>query len=337
MIPSSEHDDILKQIHCGHLGIQKSQLRARDTIYWPGISQTIENIVSNQEMCLKFSANNRKQSPHGTLGHEIPTIPWYKLTMDIFSFDNNNYLVVVDYTSKFPLIRRLLSMTAWAVTKMLKSIFAEYGLLTCIICDNGPCYALEYFATEIHKLRIQHIITSLCHHQSNGLAKVYIKITKCILQKAKDTNGDPHLAMMVYWTTPPGPDQWSPMEMLHGHKAWSDLPLANAALKTKGLIQTAVESTKNQQNNDKNQLKEDQPVMFKTPPEKNLEKACSPQILWTYIIQNMCWRQHCIHIQTRFHLKLYTPQSAQATSLPMQAPTYCRSSRTIQVPKWMDL
>ena len=72
---------------------------------------------------------------------------------------------------------------------------------------------------------------------------MYVKITKCILQKAKDTNEDPHLAMMVYQTTPLGPDQPSPMEILHGHKTQSDLPLANVALKVKGMIQTAVEST----------------------------------------------------------------------------------------------
>ena len=120
----------------------------------------------------------------------------------------------------------------------------------------------------MHKLGIQHITTSPHHHHSNGLAEVYVKITKCILQKAKDTNEDPHLAMMGYQTSPLGPDQPGPLEILHGHKAQSDLPLTNAALKAKGLIQTAVESTKNQQNTDENQLKEGQPVMFKTPPEK---------------------------------------------------------------------
>ena len=274
VIPSSEHDDILKQIHRGHLGIQKCQLRARETVYWPGISKTIENIISNCETCLKFSANNRKQSLDGTLGHEIPTMPWSKLTMDIFTFDNSNYLVVVDYTSKFRLIRRLSSMIAQAVTEMLKSIFAEYGLLTCIISDNGPCYISESFAVEMHKLRIQHITTSPHHHQSNGLAEMYVKITKCILQKSKDTNEDPHIAMVVYQTTPLGPDQPRPMEILHGHKVQSDLPLDNAALKAKGLIQTAVESIKNQHNTDENQLKKGQPVMFKTPPEKkNQRKA----------------------------------------------------------------
>ena len=135
-------------------------------------------------------------------------------------------------------------MTAQAITEILKSIFAENGLLTCVISDNGPCYASEYFATEIHKLGIQHITTSLHHHQSNGLPEVYVKITKCIVQKAKDTNEDPHLAKVVYQTTPLGPNQPSPMEILHGHKAWSDLPLANAPLKAKGLTLTVVESTK---------------------------------------------------------------------------------------------
>ena len=127
---------------------------------------------------------------------------------------------------------------------MLKSIFAEYGLPTCINSDRCPCYVSEYFAAEMHKLRIQHITTSPHHHQSNGLAEVYVKITKCIMQKAKDTKEDPHLAMMVYQTTPLGPDQPSPMEILQGHKAQSDLSPTNAVLKAKGQMRTAVESTK---------------------------------------------------------------------------------------------
>ena len=220
MIPSSQCGDILKQIHWGHLGIQKCQFRTRETVYWPGISKAIENIVNNCETCHKFSANNRKQGPDGTLGLEIPMIPWPKLTMNIFTFDNNRYLVVVDYTSKFPLIRRLPSMTAWADTEMLKSIFTEYGLPTCIVSDNGPCYTSECFATEMHKLGIQHITTSPHHHQSNGLAEVYVKITKHILQKAKDTNED---LTFPWWCIKPLPldltnqAQWEySMDIRHG-------------------------------------------------------------------------------------------------------------------------
>ena len=75
-------------------------------------------------------------------------------------------------------------------------------------------YALEYFATKMHKFGIQNITTSPHHHQSNGLAEVYVKTTKHILLKAKDNNEDPHLAMMVYQTTPLGLDWPSPVEIL---------------------------------------------------------------------------------------------------------------------------
>ena len=122
----------------------------------------------------------------------------------------------MDYTSKFCIINRLPSMTARTVTEILKSIFPEYGLLTSIISDNGLCYELEYFAKEINKLRIHHITTSPHHHQSNEHAEVYVKISKAILQKSKDTNEDPYITMMVYRTTPLGPNQPSPIDLIYG-------------------------------------------------------------------------------------------------------------------------
>ena len=197
LIPEAQRKDILQQIHRGHLGII-----SKKTVDWPGIYNDIEEMVSNCETCLKFTANNRKQNPDGVLGHEVPVTPWTQLAIDIFTFGNNNYLVVVDYTSKFHIVCRLPSMTARTVTEILKSIFAEYRLPTCIISDNGPSYELEYLTKGRNKLQILHITTLPHHHQNNGLAEVYVKISRAILQKAKDTNKNPHITMMVYRTTP---------------------------------------------------------------------------------------------------------------------------------------
>ena len=52
-----------------------------------------------------------------------------------------------------------------------------------------------------------------------------MKINKGILQISKDTNTDPHTAMMIYRTALLGPNQPSPKEKVHGHKAYSDLPM----------------------------------------------------------------------------------------------------------------
>ena len=268
IIPTSERNDLLRQIHHGHLGTIKCQLHAKETVYWPGITKGIEDMVQNCETCLKFSANNHKPKPENTPRHEVPAIPWTKLATDISTFDNENYLLVVDYTSKFPIICKLPSITARVVMEIIKSIISEEGHPATIVSDNGPCYASEYFKQEMQKNGIQHITTSPHYPQSNGFVEVYVKICKGILQKAKDAGEDPHLAMMVYCNTPLGPNQKSPIKILHGKKACSDLPMANVALQAKHLVEETLISAQNQHKADENQLIEGQTAMYKTLPEK---------------------------------------------------------------------
>ena len=41
LIPSTRRKKVLEQIHDGHLGIEKCILKARDSVFWPGISNDI--------------------------------------------------------------------------------------------------------------------------------------------------------------------------------------------------------------------------------------------------------------------------------------------------------
>ena len=41
LIPSTLRRKVLQQIHDGHLGIEKCMLKARDSVFWPGISHDI--------------------------------------------------------------------------------------------------------------------------------------------------------------------------------------------------------------------------------------------------------------------------------------------------------
>ena len=175
IIPTSERNDLLRQIHCGHLGTIKCQLCAKETVYWPGITKDIEGMVQNCETCLKFSPNNHKPKLENTLWHEVPVIPWTNFAMDIFTFDSENYLLVVDYTSKFLIIHKLPSMIARVVMEIMKSIISEEGHPTTIVSDNGSCYASEYFKQEMQKYVIQHIMTLPHYPQSSGFAEVYVK------------------------------------------------------------------------------------------------------------------------------------------------------------------
>ena len=235
-IPTSETNDLLRQIHYRHLSTIKCQLHAKKTFYWPGLTKDIEGMVQNYETCLKCSPNNCKLKLENTLGHEVPVIPRTKLAMDIFTYDNENHLLVVDYTSKFQIFSKLPSMTARVVTEIMKSIFSEEGHPTTIVSDNGPCYASEYFKQEMQKYDIQHITTLPHYSQNNGFAEVYVKICKGICQKAQDAREDPYLAKMIYCNTPLGPYQKIPADILHGRKACSDLPMERLLCEQKVLL-----------------------------------------------------------------------------------------------------
>ena len=96
-------------IHKGHLGLGKCKLQCKDMVYWPWINEQLEKLVLNCELCLKYSKAKSKQAPNMSLGQEVPIHPWTKVATNIFHFKNDSYLLIVDYTSRFPIVHKLTS------------------------------------------------------------------------------------------------------------------------------------------------------------------------------------------------------------------------------------
>ena len=81
------------------------------------------------------------------LGQKIPLHPWIKLVTDIFYFEGASYLLIVDYTSMFPVVWKLSSMTGQHVTSQCKLICSEYEWSDTLVSDNGPYYTTETFTS----------------------------------------------------------------------------------------------------------------------------------------------------------------------------------------------
>ena len=73
--------------------------------------------------------------------HDVPNRPWHKLGVDLFHFINNNYLLLADYGSKFPILRKLNSTTSAAIIEHMKMIFSEHGIPEILMSDNGPQFS----------------------------------------------------------------------------------------------------------------------------------------------------------------------------------------------------
>ena len=124
------------------------------------------------------------------LGQEILIHPWTKIATDIFYFEGMSYLLIVDDTSRFPVLRKLTSMTLQHVTGQMKYVFSEYGWPDTIISDNGPCYSAEAFTKLMKDYSINHITSSTQYPQSSGLAERYVQIVKNIFYKAQEEGTD---------------------------------------------------------------------------------------------------------------------------------------------------
>ena len=57
VIPSTLRRKVLEQIHEGHLGIEKCMLKARDSVFWPGISNDIRETGEMWDLSSKFQSS----------------------------------------------------------------------------------------------------------------------------------------------------------------------------------------------------------------------------------------------------------------------------------------
>ena len=111
----------------------------------PSLNDRLEKLVLNCELCLKYTQSKGKQQPTLSLGQEIPLHAWTKLATDIFHYEGASYLLIVDYTSRFPVVCKLSSMTGQHIATHCKQVFLEYGQPETSIFYNVPCYTAETF------------------------------------------------------------------------------------------------------------------------------------------------------------------------------------------------
>ena len=62
IFPTSPRPQMLRQIHKSHLGIVKCRQRAREVLFWPGMSVGIEQMVTNCSVCVRTMPRNNPLS-----------------------------------------------------------------------------------------------------------------------------------------------------------------------------------------------------------------------------------------------------------------------------------
>ena len=227
VIPAAMRQEILSKLHEGHLGIVKCRARARESVWWPGVSKEIEEYIKKCSNCVMESTNLHEP----LIPSEFPKRPWQKVGMDLLYLERTWYLLVMDYYSRYPEIAKLSSLKEVEVILHLKSMFARHGTPELVYCDGGTHFApllTSTFSQFAKEWGFARAISSPKFPQSNGFAEAGVKLVKRCMKKSED----PYVALQSYRATPLE-NGFSPAELLMGRKLRTSVPMKSSLLNPK--------------------------------------------------------------------------------------------------------
>ena len=268
VVPESLRTRVLEATHTGHQGETKCLLLARQSVFWPGISNDIRQMVKDSALC---NRHQQAQPKLPAMQPDLPTRPWEKLGSDIFQFNGANYLIIVDYYSRFPIIRPLGDISASTVSSHFTSVFAEYGLPSLLTADFGSQFVSEMFKRKCEESGVALMFSSLYHCQANGAAERCFGTTKSLWKKAVANNQCPETALWMFWITPLDDHLPSP----YGRKPRSPLPTSNLALHSKH-----PGNTTHQEANLQKQIKQAEFYNRKAGCDKRVLNQSEPVYVW---------------------------------------------------------
>ena len=217
VVPAPMQIEILDKIHAGHLGVNKCRQRAIASVWWPGLSKQIEQMVNNCRIC----AREKPDQAEPLQPTPLPERPWQRVAADLCEHNGNNYLVVTDYYSRYFEVAKLENTKAETVIVHLKSLMARHGAWETLVTDNGPQFANDKMSRLSVEWGFTHLTSSPRYARSNGAAESAVKRLKAILKK----NEDPYIALLNYRATPLQ-NGYSPAELSMGRRLRTTLPAA---------------------------------------------------------------------------------------------------------------
>ena len=157
------------------------------------------------------------------------TFPMEKVSMDLYSLNGKQYLVMSDRYSGYPFVHLLRKETTAAVTTKLQEWFSDLGRPTSIRSDGGPQFRGE-FKEFCAKLGIEVETSSPRYPQSNGHAESAVKQVKNLLKKYHGVLNQEFKDALQEWRNCPRSDGFSPAQMFFSRRQRSSLPTLPQAL-----------------------------------------------------------------------------------------------------------
>nr|CAI5833256.1 unnamed protein product [Callosobruchus analis] len=180
VIPEALRSHILELIHEDHIGIVRTKMLARSTLWWPNVNADIEKMINGCQVC-RQSQNNQERF---LMSWPKTENVFSRIHIDFFHVESKTFMLVVDSKSKWVDIHHMGKGTSLEPTiEKLKCTFSVMGLPDIIVSDNGPPFNSGEFTKFCHDNGIEVIKTPPYHPQSNGCVERHLQNVKDALNK----------------------------------------------------------------------------------------------------------------------------------------------------------
>ena len=213
VIPEAARPDILKNLHLQHLGKNYTRETARSLYFWPGMNNSIDQMIEKCSECMTLLPSQQKQP----LIQTIASRPFEKVSTDLFQIGKNFYLILADRFSGWPEVGKLKQTESSDIINLLHQWFIQHGKPCHIRHDGGPNIDSKEFDDWCISQGIEHTTSSAYYPQSNGHAEATVKGMKYLLLKHHE-NWDDFQNALREWRNTKRADGLSPAEWLYGRR-----------------------------------------------------------------------------------------------------------------------
>lgn len=228
VIPLEERRGVVVKLHAAHLGEERTLRRARQAVFWPGLTSDVRNHV---RACVPCQQLRPSQGPQELARDPAPTFAFQELAADYGEVAGRHSLIVADRWSGYPAVYPVMGHPNSAKTvAALRLHFAMFGAPLRLFSDGGLVFTSDEFQRFLLDWGIRHRVSSAEYPQSNGLAEVTVKTVKHLLLKTGGFASSPEFleGLLGYRLTPRGGGR-SPSEMIFGQSVRSRVPMLTAA------------------------------------------------------------------------------------------------------------
>ncbi|CAM1312606.1 Uncharacterised protein r2_g2308 [Pycnogonum litorale] len=231
VIPVAKRSHVIEKLHSAHQGVTKTMLVAKNSVYWPGLCKYIEDKCLSCTACQSVGSNTRKEP---MLGFPVPQYPFQVIGMDLFYLDSCQFLILVDYLSKFPFVHPLEHTNTTNILSVLKRVFSEHGIPEKIISDNGAQFTSAEFLNFCEQHKIAHSTSSPIHQQGNGQTERMVAVVKRTIKKCIKEGQEWWCALFTLRNTPIDTNMLTPAQILQGRQMRSCLDIPGLDYQVKG-------------------------------------------------------------------------------------------------------